>query len=572
MANIDDKVKNILKAVYGREVRESLADGLTAINLENENTVQRQGSVEQSQELLNTKFNEQIKNMTLDNPSNAEIVDLRVNVNGERFDTAGERVANMDESIGALKDEIKNIFKNHLNISVKDFGAIGDGKADDTLAFQKAIDSVDDSVTATVFVPVGSYIISQIVLKEGITLQGTGMNSKLFQSDTQVEAMITNRVRQDKHEIDIHIQDLLLWGNKNTVGDGIKLKGTYFSSIENCKITNFSGNGVSFYRGGQDYNTNHVKNCIIFDNEKNGVFTDGSGADFHIQGGDIGNNKLDNIKLFSPSSSITGIKAIWGSKEGNGVTIAAANIQIVNNNIEGNAKAGIEVLDDNCFIEGNKLYADSKIKPYLYSAIEINQYGNKFPNNTSILSNQILGNLYESSIGNGIKNSGTNTNIYSNTINVDPSKPPNPNLIPVLTSQPINSDYNWIKSNVMVKTTSDIALPPKTDYVLPLSHIVIDTEGNMENNGFKAKHKGIYTFKFTTMVNSPKQGDQPSYIKVMDNKQRIYIYNLVEFGVVSFSVDIELEREEYLFFYIYTPSPATLLKDSFNFSVRRALM
>lgn len=567
MANIGDKINNILKAVYGKDVRQSLADGLKAINSENENTSQRQSDVEQAQELLNTKFNEQIKNMTLDNPSNAEIVDLRVNVNGERFDTAGERVASMDESIGALKDEIKNIFKNHLNISVKDFGAVGDGKTDDTLAFQKAIDSIDDSVTATVFVPVGNYIIDQIVLKEGITLQGTGMNSKLFQSDAQVEAMITNRVREGKHEIDIHIQDLLLWGNKNTVGDGIRLKGSYFSSIENCKITNFSGNGASLYGGGQEYNTNHIKNCIIFDNEKYGVFADGSGADFHIQGGDIGNNKEGNIILFSPSSSITGVKAIWGSREGNGVTVAAANIQVVNNNIEGNAKIGIEVYEDNCFIEGNKLYADSKEGKYKYAAIEVREQAN----NTSILSNQILGNLYESSIGNGIKNSGTNTNIYSNTITVDPSKTGN-DLIPVLTSKPINSDYSWVKSNVMVKTNSDIAIPPKTDQVLPLSNVVIDTEGNMVNNGFKAKHKGIYTFKFTAMVNSPKQGDQPSYIKVMDNKQRIYIYNLVEFGVVSFSVDIELEREEFLFFYIYTPSPATLLKDSFSFSVRRALM
>ena len=109
MANIGDKINNILKAVYGKDVRQSLADGLKAINSENENTSQRQSDVEQAQELLNTKFNEQIKNMTLDNPSNAEIVDLRVNVNGERFDTAGERVASMDESIGALKDEIKNI-------------------------------------------------------------------------------------------------------------------------------------------------------------------------------------------------------------------------------------------------------------------------------------------------------------------------------------------------------------------------------------------------------------------------------------------------------------------------------
>ncbi|MCX0353286.1 lactonase family protein [Clostridium perfringens] len=191
--------------------------------------------------------------------------------------------------------------------------------------------------------------------------------------------------------------------------------------------------------------------------------------------------------------------------------------------------------------------------------------------NTCIISNQILGDLYRNSIVSGIRNTGTNTSIYSNVIKVNPYNQ-SVKLDPVITTNPINSDYSWIKSNVIVKASSDITITPKIDSVLLLSDVIIDTEGNIVSNGFKAKHKGIYTFKFTAMVNSPKQGDQPSYIKVTDNKQRIYIYNLVEFGVVSFAVDIELEKDEFLFFYIYTPNPATLLKDHFNFSVRKATM
>lgn len=460
-----------------------------------------------------------------------------------------------------------------ITLNVKDFGAKGDGIIDDTKAFKAAIDSANINDSTTIFVPDGSYLVSKIVLKQGITLMGNGMNSKLFLKEGSTEeAFITNTIPENTHALDIHIKNLLIWGYPNSEVDAIRLKATYLSSVEGCKISNFGGNGVSLYgvqNGGKwiRYNTNQVKDCFILYNGGFGVFADGSGEDFHVQGGDIGGNKKGNIIFFSPSSSITGVKAIWGSTGGNGVTIDAANVQVVNNNIEGNYKAGIEIWGDNCFVEGNKVYADSLEGEYLHAAIEVRERAD----NASILSNQILGDLYKNSIVSGIRNTGTKTSIYSNDITVNPYDQAN-KLEPVITTKSINSDYSWIKSNVIVKASSDITIAPKIDSVLSLSDVIIDTEGNIVSNGFKAKHKGIYTFKFTAMVNSPKQGDQPSYIKVTDNKQRIYIYNLVEFGVVSFAVDIELEKDEFLFFYIYTPNPATLLKDHFNFSVRKATM
>ena len=67
MANISGILEKIREAIYGKEVRGSLADGLEAINNETENTTVRQKKLE-------TTFNDLIINA---GNSNAEIVDAR---------------------------------------------------------------------------------------------------------------------------------------------------------------------------------------------------------------------------------------------------------------------------------------------------------------------------------------------------------------------------------------------------------------------------------------------------------------------------------------------------------------
>ncbi|MDY0029487.1 MAG: glycosyl hydrolase family 28-related protein [Pseudobdellovibrionaceae bacterium] len=67
-------------------------------------------------------------------------------------------------------------------ISVKDFGAVGDGLTDDTLAFQKAL-----SAHMAVFVPTGVYIISgTISLGQGQSLIGVGDSSEIKMASTSL--------------------------------------------------------------------------------------------------------------------------------------------------------------------------------------------------------------------------------------------------------------------------------------------------------------------------------------------------------------------------------------------------
>lgn len=94
MANITDKINNIRTAIFGKEVRGSLADGLDAVNKETERTTSKQ-------EHLESTFNQLVINS---GTSNAEVVDARVKQDGTSFNKLGDRI----DSIDSQMDDIPN--------------------------------------------------------------------------------------------------------------------------------------------------------------------------------------------------------------------------------------------------------------------------------------------------------------------------------------------------------------------------------------------------------------------------------------------------------------------------------
>lgn len=63
-------------------------------------------------------------------------------------------------------------------LNVRTFGARGDGSGDDTVAIQKAIDEAEAGKGSIVFFPSGIYVVSQITLRQGISLIGSGINPR----------------------------------------------------------------------------------------------------------------------------------------------------------------------------------------------------------------------------------------------------------------------------------------------------------------------------------------------------------------------------------------------------------
>lgn len=92
MANVSDKVAQIRQAVYGKDVRESIASGIEAINTEVESTTARQDSLE-------TTFDQLIINA---GNSNAEVVDARVKADNTVYPTLRDRLNDVDSQLADI--------------------------------------------------------------------------------------------------------------------------------------------------------------------------------------------------------------------------------------------------------------------------------------------------------------------------------------------------------------------------------------------------------------------------------------------------------------------------------------
>lgn len=124
-------------------------------------------------------------------------------------------------------------------ISVKDFGAVGDGSTDDTAAIQAAINSTGSTADRqhTVEIPEGTYkVTSTLSVPEGVALVGAGAwKSKLeFGSYTGTEILFVNGGTYDYPPI---LKDFAIHGN----GVAINTAATSGAHIENIWFSSATG-------------------------------------------------------------------------------------------------------------------------------------------------------------------------------------------------------------------------------------------------------------------------------------------------------------------------------------------
>ena len=152
-------------------------------------------------------------------------------------------------------------------VSVKDFGAVGDGVTDDTAAIQAALDYADtgsnSSSVVTVFIPAGTYIHTGITIAGGVNVIGDGRTSTtLFLKNS------TNPVQSVKLESSrASISKVTIDGNRSNNSSGIGLNAdnsvaagnSAFCYIEDLDIQNTAGTGCLVTNG----NMAHLKNVSI---------------------------------------------------------------------------------------------------------------------------------------------------------------------------------------------------------------------------------------------------------------------------------------------------------------------
>lgn len=143
MANISEKVQQIRQAVYGKDVRESIASGIETINQEVENTTSRQNNLE-------TTFQQLIINA---GNSNAEIVDARVKADNTVFSTLKNRLNSMDEdikNISTKQGDIANLVTSSKDNIVNAINEVKSQANSNTTAIQNIGNASPKGVYATV--------------------------------------------------------------------------------------------------------------------------------------------------------------------------------------------------------------------------------------------------------------------------------------------------------------------------------------------------------------------------------------------------------------------------------------
>lgn len=172
---------------------------------------------------------------------------------------------------------------------LRDFGAVGNGVADDTSAVQNAISAASTAGGGVVFLPPGTYLTGQINLAANVELRGFGMgvttiklknanNTHLLRGSSATNCIIRdltvdgNRANQTGteswsgiHLITSNYAQVIRCEVKETYRIGITLAGSPYSLIDACYIhnTNYIGcwlgdNGSGTY---SQYST--IRNCNV---------------------------------------------------------------------------------------------------------------------------------------------------------------------------------------------------------------------------------------------------------------------------------------------------------------------
>lgn len=176
-------------------------------------------------------------------------------------------------------------------LSVKDFGAVGNGTADDTAAIQGAINALPGpGVGGTIYFPPGTYsCTSAITLRQGVTIRGSG-----YLSTRIVWAGASNGLVYEPGsltEANICISDIRLGGagfalsllrftratniviercNLRTADNGLRLENCYHISVLGCRFESFDDYGIDMLNTDSSTPTN-VFTVSACDFQSNGI-------------------------------------------------------------------------------------------------------------------------------------------------------------------------------------------------------------------------------------------------------------------------------------------------------------
>ena len=186
--------------------------------------------------------------------------------------------------------------------NVRDFGAVGDGQADDTIAIRSAFAYIASRNGGTISFPEGDYkVTSTIALPSGIVIQGTGAiqtnaptSALPRKNPTRIKLSGTNRAlfRIGECSTQITMRDIELYSDSTSQTYGVEAVGAYDSAggiiFERVVFNNFA-RGIYAYGLPQtnlEWQIDYIKvrNSVFIFNTDAAIYTNSRNTDWKIEG------------------------------------------------------------------------------------------------------------------------------------------------------------------------------------------------------------------------------------------------------------------------------------------------
>lgn len=270
-------------------------------------------------------------------------------------------------------------------ISVKDFGAVGDGVTDDTVAIQNCLNSFTQATGGgTVLFPPGTYIISAslIVDVHGMTIVGTKGSTWVKRAngvapDTMnlLQTGYQGRYTPGAQIFDFTMVGMGFDGNKanNTMGvddnfdEGVSLLYASRCFISDCYVKNVLRIGMPLSTQAND---STVQGCVFQDCDEGGLYAEvSSNVTF------VGNIIKDCSTVAFNIGAISMNRVVNGSITGNTVIGGEDGIYIRN-------------LCNNIAVTGNAVYNPLR---YGFWSMDESQTGSNSPTNITLTGNTFYG-------------------------------------------------------------------------------------------------------------------------------------------------------------------------------------
>ena len=227
MANIKNELNNIKNAMYGKDVRSSIHDGINAINNEVESTTSRQVDLENT-------FDQLIINA---GNSNAEIVDARVKSDGTSYSKLGDRLNEVDSQLAQNVNLIETKRDKNIKINNSDL----DVSSDDTkIKLINLSEEVKNAIT-------GNASLSPTLDKFSINRE----NINLLNTDILSEKEIISNNLFNKNDVkegySINAKGELYLRDNSFTTNYIKIKPNtkYTTNLSNASFYDLEGNFIS---------------------------------------------------------------------------------------------------------------------------------------------------------------------------------------------------------------------------------------------------------------------------------------------------------------------------------------